>query len=133
MEMRTAKKFYDSLAKGKIYGIRCRKCKKYTFPPLLTCRECSSDDVEWVQMSGKGKLFYYSHTILPAKKFANEKPSAYGLVEMEEGPVFFSRINNADISSPEAMQKGNAKLPLPVKARISKVAGMNIVTFDLKG
>ncbi len=132
MEFRTAKKFYDNLAKGKIYGIRCRKCKKYTFPPLLRCRECSSESVEWVVMKGTGKLHYYSSTMLPAIKFVGEPPSAYGLVEMSEGPVFLTKINNADISSPDSIAKGNKALPLPVKARVRKIAGMDIVTFDIK-
>lgn len=131
MELRTAKKFYDNLAKGKIMGIKCKKCKKYTFPPLLLCKECSSKNIKWVKMSGKGKLLFYSSTILPAKKFAKEPASAYGLVELKEGPVFFTKINNAKISSPEAIEKGNAKLPLDVKARIRKIAGMKIVTFDI--
>ncbi len=131
MDFNIAKKFYDNLAKGKIVGIKCNKCKKYTFPPMLLCRECSSNDVTLVGMSGRGKVYFYSNTMLPAKKFAKEPASAYGLVKLEEGPVFFTKINNADISSPQAIEKGNNKLPLDVKAKIKKIAGMNIVTFDI--
>ena len=133
MEFRVAKKFYDSLAKGEIIGTKCKKCGKYTFPPLTVCRECGSRDIEFVKMSGKGKLFYYSSTMLPAKKFAKEPAAAYGLVEVAEGPVFFTKINNADISSSEGIRKGNERLPANVKAKIQKVAGMNIVTFDIQG
>ena len=132
MKLQVAKKFYDSLSEGKIIGVRCNKCKKYTFPPLTVCRECGSRDIKFVKMSGEGKLLYYSKTMLPAKKFANEPAAAYGLVELKEGPVFLTKINNADISSAEKIKEGNEKLPLPVKAKIKKAVGMNIVTFDIK-
>lgn len=132
MELQAAKTFYDGLAKGKIIGIKCSKCGKYTFPPLPACRECRSRNIKFVEMSGEGKLFYYSKTMLPALKFAKEPPAAYGLVQLREGPVFFTKINNANISSNEKIKEGNEKLPLSVKAKITKAVGMNIVTFDIK-
>ena len=132
MELQAVKKFYDALAKKKIIGAKCNKCGSYTFPPLTVCRECRSRDIKMVKMSGKGTLHYYSKTMLPAKKFAEEPPAAYGMVELKEGPVFFTKINNADISSDDKIKAGNEKLPLPVEAKIKKAVGMNIVTFDIK-
>ena len=71
----------------------------------------------------------YSSTILPAKKFTKYAPIPYGIVKLEEGPCFFTKIEGADVSSTEAIIKGNEQLPVEVKAEIQKVEGVNIVAF----
>ena len=126
-----AKKFYDGLAKGKIFGVRCKKCKKWSFPPVTACKECGSREVEWKQISGEGEVYFYSTSILPPKKFQKYSPYAYGDVVLKEGPAFFCMIEGLKASSPEAIQKGNEKLPLKVKAKIVKKAGMNVVVFEV--
>lgn len=40
-------------------------------------------------------------------------------------------IEGLDASTPEKIKKGNEKLPLKVKAKISKKAGMNAVLFKV--
>ena len=127
------KKFYDSLAKGKIYGIQCKKCKKWTFPPVSACRECGHRKVTWKQISGKGTVYFYSTSILPPKKFQQYAPYAYGDVVLKEGPSFFTMIEGLDASTPEKIKAGNKKLPMKVKAKVGKKAGMNVVLFTVAG
>lgn len=129
---RVAKKFYDSLAKGKIYGAKCKKCKKWTFPPVTACRECGSHKIEWKKISGEGTVHFYSTSILPPKKFAKYSPYAYGLVELKEGPTFLTMIEGLNASTPEKIQAGNEKLPMKVKAKVSKKAGLDVVIFKVK-
>jgi len=69
-----AKKFYEALAKNIIYGVKCKKCSKWSFPPITACRECGSRKVEWKKISGKGTVYFYSTSILPPKKFAQYSP-----------------------------------------------------------
>ena len=126
-----AKQFYDGLAKGKILGIKCRDCGKWTFPPVTACRECNSRNVQLKQISGNGKVLFYSTSILPPKKFQPYSPYAYGLVMLKEGPSFFTMVEGLDARTPEAIKKGNEKLPLPVKAKVSKKAGMNVVVLKV--
>lgn len=124
-----AKKFYESLAKGIIWGIHCKECGKWTFPPISACRECGSRKIEWKRISGKGTAYFYSTSLLPPKKFQQYSPYAYGLVELDEGPTFFTMIEGLDASTPEKIKAGNEKLPLKVRAKIAKKAGMNVVLF----
>ena len=126
-----AKKFYDGLAKNKIYGIKCKTCKKWSFPPVTACRECGSRKVEWKKISGEGKVYYYSTSILPPKKFQQYSPYAYGDVVLKEGPAFFAMVEGLNASSPENIKKGNEKLPMNVKARVAKKAGMDVVVFKV--
>jgi uncharacterized OB-fold protein len=123
------KRFYDSLAKGKIYGVKCKKCGWISFPPKAGCAKCSAHSMEWKLMSGEGKLLFFSSGNLPPMKFAKYYPYAYGGIELKEGPVFYTQIEGLDISSTDAIEAQNKKMPMKVKAKIKKMAGMNIVVF----
>ena len=126
-----AKKFYDALKENKIYGIKCKDCGKWTFPPLTACRECGSRNIQWKQISGEGTVHYYSTSILPPKKFEKYSPYAYGDVVLKEGPAFFTMIEGLDASTPEKIKEGNEKLPMKVKAKVAKKAGMDVVLFKV--
>lgn len=125
------KKFYEALAKNIIYGVKCKKCSKWSFPPITACRECGSLKVEWKKISGKGTVYFYSTSILPPKKFAQYSPYAYGDVVLDEGPAFFTMIEGLDASTPDKIKEGNKKLPVKVQAKIGKKAGMNVVLFKV--
>lgn len=122
-------RFYKSLAKGKIYGVRCRKCGHFSFPPKAGCEACGAHSMEWKAISGEGKLLFFSSGNLPPMKFAKYHPYAYGVIELKEGPCFFTQIEGLDVSSVEAIERQNAALPMRVKAKVKKMAGMNIVVF----
>jgi uncharacterized OB-fold protein len=49
------KPYYDALTEGKILGAKCNDCGMVSWPPYPFCQnpECTSDNVEWVQMSGE--------------------------------------------------------------------------------
>ncbi|GAF82053.1 unnamed protein product [marine sediment metagenome] len=88
--------------------------------------------MENVEMSGEGKLLMYSSTILPAEKFSDMGKVAYGIIELKEGPIFITQIEEMPCSSAEEVKEGNSKLPIDVQAKIKEVAGMNIVVFEKK-
>jgi uncharacterized OB-fold protein len=124
-------KFYKSLAKGKIYGTRCTKCKEFTFPPKAGCKKCGAHSMKWELISGDGKLLFFSSGNLPPMKFAKYHPYSYGGIELKEGPVFYTQIEGLDVSSVEAIEAQNRKMPMKVKAKVKKMAGMNIVVFKV--
>ena len=126
---RYIEKFYESLPKGKIYGVRCKKCGHFTFPPKAGCEKCGAHKMEWKQISGDGMLHFFSSGNLPPPKFAKYHPYAYGAVELKEGPYFFTQIEGVDVSNVEAIEKQNEKMPMKVKAKVKKLAGINIVVF----
>lgn len=123
--------FYEKLEEGKIMGRKCPKCGNVEFPPVYACNACGSYETEWVEMSGKAKLY---SIVLPAA--LSSKPEykklgkyCYGEIVMEEGSRIngvvrgISRKNRAELS---------AKLPLDVKAAIfEREGGFKTVVFDL--
>lgn len=126
------RKFYAELGKGKIWGQKCKKCGSWNFPPKGSCKACGSFDLELREISGKGKLIMYSMSILPPKKFADIAPYAYGMVKLEEGPVFLTQIRGVPYNKVEEIKATNEKCPMDVQAKVAKVAGMNIVIFEVK-
>lgn len=128
-ETQVLKKFWDSLKQGKITALKCSHCGTHMFPPVPICRKCSSRDLEWVQLSGEGELLYFTSSPMPAKPFLEFAPYAYGGVRFKEGPIFLTRIDDVDISSVEAMQKEFERLPIPVRAEIKQVNGLNTIIF----
>jgi uncharacterized OB-fold protein len=127
------KKFYDALVEGKIVGLKCKSCGMYVFPPKPVCQKCFSRDLDWVQLSGDGKLLCFSSSIMPAPQFRDYVPYAYGLVKLNEGPVFYTMITGIDVSNPARIKENLERLPINVKAEIKKIAGLHIITFRIIG
>ncbi len=123
------KTYYDNLKKGKLMGLKCGKCGTHSFPPKGTCNKCGNPDLEWVQMSGEGKINVYSVLNYPGGEFQAVAPYAFGLVKMKEGPVFYTMVKGVDLEDP---WKGNAKLPVAATAKVEKVGTKNVVVFYAK-
>ena len=131
---RIVKRFYDSLEEGKMMGRKCQRCGAVEFPPVIACNTCSSTDMEWVEISGRGRLFDFVLPGVLSSKPQNEvlQPYCYACVELEEGSKFnaivcgVSKNNKQDIIS-----KLQNNLLVPIKARIIQREGYKTVVFDL--
>ena len=124
--------FYEHLEEGKITGKKCTKCGAVEFPPVYACNSCGCWDMEWVEISGKGKL----HSIvMPAA--LSMKPEykaigkfAYGDVEIEEGAHLNAVVRGINKKKRTELLAKNA-LPVDVKAAIYQRDGYKTVVFDL--
>lgn len=75
---------------------KCGRCEKTHFYPRELCPHCHSDDLSWVEASGRGSIYSYTVCYRPAgPAFADEAPYVVALVELEEGPRMMSRIHGA--------------------------------------
>lgn len=127
---KVVEKFYQNLEEGKITGKKCTKCGAVEFPPVYACNTCGCWDMEWVEISGKGKL----HSIvMPAA--LSTKPEykalgkfAYGEVEIEEGARLNAVVRGINKKKRNELLD---KLPVDVKAAIYQRDGYKTVVFDL--
>lgn len=97
----TATAFNAFLAEHKLMGSRCKDCEKIYLPPRPLCPETYSTDMEWVELSGKGKLVgFTSISIGPAfmqqSGFDRNNPYVTGVVELEEGVRISALIVGVD-------------------------------------
>ena len=83
--------FVKHLEEGQIAATRCKACGKLYFPPRVDCIDCLSSDVEWIPLSGRGKLITYTTAYFAPAGF--EAPYTLALAELEEGVRVFTRIS----------------------------------------
>jgi uncharacterized OB-fold protein len=87
-------KFAEYLQKGKLMGTQCVKCGEKYFPPRADCVKCLSDEVKWIEYSGKGTLHCYTKIYAAPKGFEDMAPYILGVVDLEEGGRLISWIKD---------------------------------------
>jgi uncharacterized OB-fold protein len=72
---------------------RCSNCQRYQFFPRIYCSKCFSEQIEWVNASGRAKVLSFTIVRRPVSPaFANEIPYIVALVTLEEGPQMMTNI-----------------------------------------
>jgi len=107
--------YWAAAHEGRFVMPRCNDCGKYHFYPHPLCPLCNSAKLEWVEVSGRGRL--YSYTVVhraPSKAFADEVPYVVAVVELDEGPRLMSNLTGC---APEA-----AKIGMPLKVAFRKLS-----------
>ena len=84
---------FDGAKEERLMLLRCSQCDRYRLPGRERCADCWSTEAEWVQASGRGKL--YTFGVMHQKyhpAFADVTPYNYAIVELEEGPRLVTNI-----------------------------------------
>jgi uncharacterized OB-fold protein len=91
-----SKVFWDGLKHGKLLVQRCEQCRRLQFPPEASCEACSSTELSFEEMSGRGKVFSFTETVSGARHpyFQSISPYLVGMVQLDEqeGLVFPSNF-----------------------------------------
>src|SRR3990170_8316358 len=85
--------FFRGARERRLMLLRCAQCGRHRLPGRERCADCWSTDAEWVQASGRGKLYTFGimhQQYYPA--FADVIPYNYAPVELEEGPRLVTSI-----------------------------------------
>jgi hypothetical protein len=93
--------FIAYLNSGRLMSSKCSSCKNVIWPPSSVCPQCLSNEIEWVDINGEGKLIEFSES------FLLEQPSIFGLVELDHKIRLIAKIQCDDVSQ---LKKG-----IPVK------------------
>lgn len=80
--------FINYLEDGKVMGTKCKGCSTMFFPPRADCYQCLSNDMEWVEVSGTGKLVTYSKLQYGPIGFDDDLPYAIALLDYGDYKVF---------------------------------------------
>jgi uncharacterized OB-fold protein len=88
--------FWDALARREFLVFKCRECGA-AYWPVSYCRNHVNEplmgSLEWVPGSGRGQVFTFNiHRRAFHPAFEAEVPYVIGVVELDEGPMFFTRI-----------------------------------------
>ena len=102
-------------------GLRCKACGKLVSTARSLCPACHSVDVEWVPLSGKGRVATFTciviaPTFMVQKGYGRDNPYCTGVIELEEGPRVSARIVGVDASQPQTIKVG-----IPVEVDFSEM------------
>jgi uncharacterized OB-fold protein len=100
--------FWKGCNDGQLIIPRCSACGQLNWFPRAMCRYCSSTELEWTPMSGRGSIYSFSVVSRPP---SDDLPPSYvvALVDLEEGVRMMTHIVGAE---PAALRIG---LPVTVE------------------
>ncbi len=101
----TSATFNRFLGEHKLMGARCTKCGALYLPPRAICPQCHGVQMEWIELSGKGKLAAFSAvsigpSTLQAEGYDRNNPYCAGIVELDEGVKISARVLGVDAKQP---------------------------------
>lgn len=92
----TIEQFYRFCDEGKLVAIKCKECNSLYIPPKPLCSKCYSSNLEWVLLSGKGKLISFTIIHVAPPEFQDLAPYIIGIIKLNEGVKILGIIKNID-------------------------------------
>ena len=95
--------YWNAAKEDRLLVKKCNSCGEFHFYPRAICPFCFSDQTEWVQASGRGKIYTYS--------VMRRAPVPYAIayVTLAEGPTMMTNIVECDFDALEIGQDVEAR------------------------
>ncbi len=101
--------FWEAARQGRLTLKRCARCGHIDHPPYLYCTECTAEESEWIEASGKATLYSFAvNTYAVPFPFMPDLPYVTAMIDLPEGPRMISNIKGCD---PKDLKNG---MPLEV-------------------
>lgn len=92
-----SEKFWEGTKEGKLLVQHCKDCGSNIFYPRKFCPECWSDNLDWIEASGRGKVMTFSTAIsMVEPRFMDDLPYTLAYIDLDEGVRIMSRIVECD-------------------------------------
>jgi len=107
----TIKSYIDYLSEKKLMGSKCKDCGASYVPVRKLCTKCNSVNMEWVEMSGKGKVVAFTSITVGTPFFVEKgydrtKPYCFSVIKLDEGPMISGQLIGVDESKPDTINIG---------------------------
>jgi uncharacterized OB-fold protein len=87
------KPYWEATKRHELVMQRCKRCSSYVWYPRELCTSCLGSDLEWVKMSGKGRLYSYTVIYQPASPvFRDDVPYVFAMIQLDEGPRMVANL-----------------------------------------
>lgn len=112
----TIESYLEFLRNKKLMGSKCKECGATYVPVRKLCTECNSANMEWIEMTGNGKLAAFTSITVGTpyfveKGYDRKNPYCFSVIELEEGPMVSAQLVGVDESEPDKIDIGT-----PLKA-----------------
>lgn len=85
---------------------KCVDCGAVIAPPSGSCYSCGSSNMEWTEVSGKGKLISFTVIHVAPDEFTEEVPYYIAIIELPEGTRISARLLGFDPLKPNEVKLG---------------------------
>jgi uncharacterized OB-fold protein len=102
----TIEEYEKNIQAGHYRAYKCVECGTVLALPAGTCYGCGSSNMEWADVSGKGKLIAFTVIHVAPDEFAEETPYYVAIVELDEGSRISTRLSGFDPLKPEEVKLG---------------------------
>ena len=110
---------------GVLLGFRCRACGICVFGPATFCQNCTSGDLEAVELSNHGVLFSHTVVRVPPAGWPGPVPYTLGQVELPEGPQVLAEV----IGCAESALKVGMVVELALKPMKDTASDKEIIVY----
>lgn len=89
--------YWNAAREGRLVIRKCNTCGQLHFMPRYLCPACWSDNLDWIDAAGTGRVHSFSvirRASDPA--FASRVPYVVALIELDEGPRMMANILGDD-------------------------------------
>jgi len=92
-----ARPFWEAARKEKLIIQKCKDCDQFVFYPRIACPHCFSEAMEWVEASGRGKVYTYTVVENNAPSaFIRDIPYVVAVIRLDEGVQMLSNVVGCD-------------------------------------
>ena len=107
----TIKSYIDYLSEKKLMSSKCKDCGASYVPVRKLCTKCNSVNMEWVEMSGKGKIAAFTSITVGTpffveKGYDRNKPYCFSVIKLDEGLMISGQLIGVDESKPDTINIG---------------------------
>ena len=97
MEHKLIFKDYDeALKQNRLLGLKCRSCGTITVPPKMVCRQCASEEMDIIELKGRGKIKTFTTVFVAAEGREEEVPYTIVMVELDDGPWIMGNLEGVE-------------------------------------
>lgn len=82
----TSRPFWEAARRHELQLQHCGACGKFIYYPRPRCPHCTSDNLKWERVSGRGKLYSYTIVRRASTRSFADAPYVLAIVELDEGP-----------------------------------------------
>lgn len=113
----------------RLLGSRCTSCGEVTFPKQRRCANCSSDAIEEITLSSRGKLYSFTNVNYPPPDgYKGPVPYGVGMIELPEGVRVVAHLTE---SNPDKLAVG-MEMALVIDKLFAEDDGAEVIGFKFK-
>lgn len=121
----TIESYLEYIRNKKLMGSKCKDCGAVYVPVRKLCTKCNTANMEWVEMSGKGKVAAFTSITVGTpffveKGYGRNKPYCFSVIKLDEGPMVSGQLVGVDESKPETI---SVDIPVKVKFLETEIKG----------